>query len=212
MNRKLYSVIIVSYTILNIIALVSFNINSSLESKEINNIYKESEAYNDVKNSLNEQEDHKDNNILEEKSDDIQVKDEGVSNKAMEEQRVKANREREYRLSKTYENDSQIAKVDEADFDKYNKEIKEKNKVMKVPADELINKLTISEKAKIMGICKELDENDYSEITEFLTYKNERLAVMRTLNVIENKVDEEEVEELKKIFSKYIDMKKVEGN
>ncbi len=83
---------------------------------------------------------------------------------------------------------------------------------MKVPPEELIDELTISEKAKIIGICKELNEEDYSEINEFLTYNNERLAVLRTLNVIERKVDEEQIEELKKIFSKYIDMDKVEGN
>lgn len=211
MNRKLYSVIIVLYTIINIVALVSFNINNGLKSKEINNISKQSEAYNDVKNGSNEQDDYKDNNISE-KSEDIQAKDDEVSNNATAKQRVKANRERQYQLDEGYEDDGKIVEVNEADFDKYNKEIREKNKVMKVPADELINKLTILEKAKIMSICKELDENDYSDITEFLTYKNEKLAVIKTLGVIESKVDEEEVEELKEIFSKYIDMKKVEGD
>lgn len=216
MNRKGYSVIIILYTIVNIIALVSFNIsNENLDYKDENKVIAKSsekaENYNKEITTGIEKE-----NMDASTSQDL-IKNNGVnetivSDEELEKRRIEANRERQNQLNQIYKSDNEIVKIDEIEFDKYNKQVKEKNKVMKVPPEELIDELTISEKAKIIGICKELNEEDYSEINEFLTYNNERLAVLRTLNVIERKVDEEQIEELKKIFSKYIDMDKVEGN
>lgn len=217
MNRKVYSVVVILYTIINITALVSFNINNdNLKYKDVNNAIsknnEENEIYNNKDSSLNTEEKYKETDSSEESNEKNKSEDECVTTKDLDKKRTEADRKRQNQLNEIYETDMGIVNVDEIDFNKYNKEIREKNKVMKVPAEEIINKLTISEKAKIMSICKRLDDNDYSEINEFLTYKNERLAVLRTLNVIESKVDEAGVEELKVILSKYIDMNKVEGN
>lgn len=216
MNRKGYSVIIILYTIVNIIALVSFNIsNENLDYKEENKVIAESnekvENYNKEITTGIEKE-NMDANTSQDLIKNNGVNETIVSDEELEKRRIQANREMQNQLNQIYKSDNEIVKIDEIEFDKYNKQVKEKNKVMKVPPEELIDELTISEKAKIIGICKELNEEDYSEINEFLTYNNERLAVLRTLNVIERKVDEEQIEELKKIFSKYIDMNKVEGN
>lgn len=216
MNRKGYSVIIILYTIVNIIALVSFNIsNENLDYKEENKVIAKSsekaENYNKEITTGIEKE-NMDANTSQDLIKNNGVNETIVSDEELKKRRVQANRERQNQLNQIYKSDNEIVKIDEIEFDKYNKQVMEKNKVMKVPPEELINELTISEKAKIIGICKDLNEEDYSEINEFLTYNNERLAVLRTLNVIERKVDEEQIEELKKIFSKYIDMDKVEGN
>lgn len=216
MNRKGYSVIIILYTIVNIIALVSFNIsNENLYYKEENKVIAKSsekaENYNKEITTGIEKE-NMDANTSQDLIKNNGVNETIVSDEELKKRRIEANRERQNQLNQIYKSDNEIVKIDEIEFDKYNKQVKEKNKVMKVPPEELIDELTISEKAKIIGICKELNEEDYSEINEFLTYNNERLAVLRTLNVIERKVDEEQIEELKKIFSKYIDMDKVEGN
>lgn len=216
MNRKGYSVIIILYTIVNIIALVSFNIsNENLDYKEENKVIAKSsekaENYNKEITTGIEKE-NMDANTSQDLIKNNGVNETIVSDEELKKRRIQANRERQNQLNQIYKSDNEIVKIDEIEFDKYNKQVKEKNKVMKVPPEELIDELTISEKAKIIGICKELNEEDYSEINEFLTYNNERLAVLRTLNVIERKVDEEQIEELKKIFSKYIDMDKVEGN
>lgn len=216
MNRKGYSVIIILYTIVNIIALVSFNIsNENLDYKEENKVIAESnekvENYNKEITTGIEKE-NMDANTSQDLIKNNGVNETIVSDEELEKRRIEANREIQNQLNQIYKSDNEIVKIDEIEFDKYNKQVKEKNKVMKVPPEELIDELTISEKAKIIGICKDLNEEDYSEINEFLTYNNERLAVLRTLNVIERKVDEEQIEELKKIFSKYIDMNKVEGN
>ena len=216
MNRKGYSVIIILYTIVNIIALVSFNIsNENLDYKEENKVIAESnekvENYNKEITTGIEKE-NMDANTSQDLIKNNGVNETIVSDEELEKRRIEANRERQNQLNQIYKSDNEIVKFDEIEFDEYNKQVKEKNKVMKVPPEELIDELTISEKAKIIGICKDLNEEDYSEINEFLTYNNERLAVLRTLNVIERKVDEEQIEELKKIFSKYIDMNKVEGN
>lgn len=216
MNRKGYSVIIILYTIVNIIALVSFNIsNENLYYKEENKVIAKSsekaENYNKEITTGIEKE-NMDANTSQDLIKNNGVNETIVSDEELKKRRIEANRERQNQLNQIYKSDNEIVKTDEIEFDKYNKQVKEKNKVMKVPPEELIDELTISEKAKIIGICKDLNEEDYSEINEFLTYNNERLAVLRTLNVIERKVDEEQIEELKKIFSKYIDMDKVEGN
>ena len=217
MNKKVYSMVVILYTIINITALVSFNINNdNLKYKDVNNTIsksnEENEVYNNKDSSLNTEEKHKETNSSEESNGKDKIEDECVTTKDLDKKRTEVDRKRQNQLNEIYETDIGIVNVDGIDFNKYNKEIREKNKVMKVPAEEIINKLTISEKAKIMSICKRLDANDYSEINEFLAYKNERLAVLRTLNVVESKVDEAGVEELKGIFSKYIDMNKVEGN
>lgn len=216
MNRKGYSVTIILYTIVNIIALVSFNIsNENLDYKEENKVIAKSsekaENYNKEITTGIEKE-NMDANTSQDLIKNNGVNETIVSDEELKKRRIEANRERQNQLNQIYKSDNEIVKIDEIEFDKYNKQVKEKNKVMKVPPEELIDELTISEKAKIIGICKDLNEEDYSEINEFLTYNNERLAVLRTLNVIERKVDEEQIEELKKIFSKYIDMDKVEGN
>lgn len=216
MNRKGYSVIIILYTIVNITALVSFNIsNDSLNYKEESKVIAKSnekdENYDkEIPNDIEK------NNIDEYTSQDL-IKDNETNetialDEELEKRRIQANRERQKQLGEMYKSDNEIVKIDELEFDKYNMQVKEKSKVMKVPPEELIDELTFSEKAKIMGICKDLNKEDYSEISEFLTYNDERLAVLRTLNVIERKVDDEQIEQLKKIFSKYIDMEKVEGN
>ncbi|WP_346897163.1 hypothetical protein [Clostridium sp. UBA7503] len=216
MNRKGYSVIIILYTIINIIALVSFNIsNENLDYKEENKVIaktgEKGEIYNKEITTGIEKE-NMNANTSQDLIKDNEINEAIVLDEELEKRKIQANREKQNQLSEMYKSDYEIVKIDEIEFDKYNKQVKEKNKVMKVPPEELIDELTISEKAKIIGICKELDEEDYSEINKFLTYNNERLAVLRTLNVIESKVDEEQIEELKKIFSKYIDMNKVEGN
>lgn len=216
MNRKGYSVTIILYTIVNIIALVSFNIsNENLDYKEENKVIAKSsekaENYNKEITTGIEKE-NTDANTSRDLIKNNGVNETIVSDEELKKRRIQANRERQNQLNQIYKSDNEIVKIDEIEFDKYNKQVKEKNKVMKVPPEELIDELTISEKAKIIGICKDLNEEDYSEINEFLTYNNERLAVLRTLNVIERKVNEEQIEELKKIFSKYIDMDKVEGN
>jgi hypothetical protein len=217
MNRRIYSVIIVIYTILNIAALVIFNINNdNFNSNDVNIAIsknnKKNEIYDNEDISMDIPKEYKDTNIPQDLDEENKSEDKGALTEDLSKKRTQANREKQNQLNKIYESDSEIVKIDEIELDKYNKMVIEKSKVMKIPVDELENNLTILEKAKIVSICKDLNDEDYSEINEFLTYKDERLAVLRTLNVIENKIDEEQVEELKQIFSKYIDMDKVEGN
>jgi hypothetical protein len=217
MNRRIYSVTIVIYTILNIAALVIFNINNdNFNSNDVNIAIsknnKKNEIYDNEDISMDIPKEYKDTNIPQDLDEENKSEDKGALTEDLSKKRTQANREKQNQLNKIYESDSEIVKIDEIELDKYNKMVIEKSKVMKIPVDELENNLTILEKAKIVSICKDLNDEDYSEINEFLTYKDERLAVLRTLNVIENKIDEEQVEELKQIFSKYIDMDKVEGN
>lgn len=221
MKKKRYSVIVVLYTVFNIVVLVKFNIDEDLkEKKSYKSQYidkyiiedsqedKYSEAYNKniASNESFDNDDGNDNESSENTEESI-ITEERINNL-----RRKASYEMQVKIDKSYESDQEIGNIHELELDKYNKEIIEKNNVMKASPDEIMEELTPVEKTKIMLICRKLTKEDYSDITEYMTYKNERLAVMRTLNIIENRVEEEKVEELKGILSKYIDISKVEGN
>lgn len=202
--------IVVIYTILNIILLINFN-----EYQE-----------NDLEEKNNNQYTYKDELKLERISEEARLKEsKGVEGSNEEEiqpressindnynkKSIEATSKNQEQLKSLYKSDSEIVKIDDLQLDKYNKEICEKNKVMKTSTDEMIKDLSAVEKGKIMLICKELTEEDYEDITEYLSYNNERLAVMRTLDVLESKVEKKKVDQIKEIFSKYIDMSKVEG-
>ncbi|MEG1256495.1 hypothetical protein [Clostridium sp.] len=210
MKRNTYSMIVVIYTILNIILLINFN-----EYQE-----------NDLEEKNNNQYTYKDELKLERISEEARLKEsKGVEGSNEEEiqpressindnynkKSIEATSKNQEQLKSLYKSDSEIVKIDDLQLDKYNKEICEKNKVMKTSTDEMIKDLSAVEKGKIMLICKELTEEDYEDITEYLSYNNERLAVMRTLDVLESKVEKKKVDQIKEIFSKYIDMSKVEG-
>lgn len=110
--------------------------------------------------------------------------------------------------SPRYETDQEIKKStqDEIDIEA----IKENNKVLKVPISNIEKSLSLAEKAKILTMCKKLSEKDYKYIAQYANYDNEKIAVSKTLDILENRLTEEQIEEVKEIFSNYIDFSKLE--
>lgn len=217
MNKKRYSIIILLYTVFNIVVLVKFNIDEDLKEKRA---YES--QYMDKKITENLQEDdqgeapNKDvtsKQAIDDVDESCDDKTKQNVNDNLNKNRKNFDKEKENRLNRDYESDAEIGNINDLDLDleKYNKEASEKYHVMKASPNEIMDELTLAEKTKVMLICKELTKKDYSDITEFMTYKDERLGVMRTINVLEKRVKKEKVEELKCIFSKYIDLDKVEG-
>ncbi len=215
MNKKRYSIIIILYTVFNIVVLVKFNIDEDLKEKRA---YESQYMDKNITENLQEDEQgevpNKDVTSTEaiddmDESCDEKTKQDVIDN--LNKNRKNIDTEKENQLNRDYESDAEIGNINDLDLEKYNKEVSEKYHVMKASPNEIMDELTLAEKTKVMLICKELTKKDYSDITEFLTYKDERLGVMRTLNVLEKRVKKEKVEELKGIFSKYIDLDKVEG-
>jgi len=201
--------------VFNIVVLVKFNIDEDLKEKRA---YESQYMDKNITENLQEDEQgevpNKDVTSTEaiddmDESCDEKTKQDVIDN--LNKNRKNIDTEKENQLNRDYESDAEIGNINDLDLEKYNKEVSEKYHVMKASPNEIMDELTLAEKTKVMLICKELTKKDYSDITEFLTYKDERLGVMRTLNVLEKRVKKEKVEELKGIFSKYIDLDKVEG-
>jgi hypothetical protein len=95
-------------------------------------------------------------------------------------------------------------------FDSYNIEQRKKNQVIKVPINDIMSYLSLKDKGILLSISKNLEKSDYEKFQEYLSYKNQKIGVRRALEIIEEKLTEKEVNEIKGIFSRYIDMNTVE--
>jgi hypothetical protein len=98
------------------------------------------------------------------------------------------------------------------EFDSYNIEQRKRNQVIKIPIGDLMSHLSLNEKGKLMAISTRFKEDDYEKFEEYLGYKNQKVGVRKALEVLEEKLPPKQVEEIKEILSKYIDMKVVEEN
>jgi hypothetical protein len=95
-------------------------------------------------------------------------------------------------------------------FDSYNIEQRKKNQVIKVPINDIMLYLSLKDKGILLSISKNLEKSDYEKFQEYLSYKNQKIGVRRALEIIEEKLTEKEANEIKGIFSRYIDMNTVE--
>ncbi|MEG0132701.1 MAG: hypothetical protein RSA29_17445 [Clostridium sp.] len=201
MKRNIYSAIVIGYALFNIVILIYF------QAYENKSLYKESDYSSESKGSnLNEELDK--DEVMN--SGDLSKLEIDKSDNEFNRQRTYINNNKQEQLKSLDEISAEIAIPENLEFDSYNKKMREQNKVMRVSTDEIIDNLTTVEKGKIMILCKELDDEDYNNINKYLSYTNEKLGVKKTLDVLEKKVDKKKIDEVKKIFSKYIDMDKVE--
>lgn len=207
MNRRGYLVIVVFYTIFNIGVLVLLN-NYTGEYK------KENVEYKDFHVEVYDNEEKNQQIISEEESKENDEK--YIKNKEKLELSQDNNDNVEDKLNIMYESDKDIYNnssnnYNESSYYDKNKNIaNESNQVFKLTAEEIIRDLTPIEKAKILWVCRKLTKEEYNDIEEYLSYRNEKLGVIKVYNILESKLDEESLGEVKDIFSKYMDLTKVE--
>lgn len=202
MKKRLYSLFIITFSILDIIFMIKicdFEKNK-YELDESNNIINcEDIQLNGEESSLDDN--RSEVNIQEKINDDKKTSE----NKAeLNEGRLKHFNG----ASPRYETDQEIKNSTQDEIDIA--AIKENNKVLKVPISKIEKSLTLAEKAKILTMCKKLSEKDYKYIAQYANYENEKIAVSKTLDILENRLTEEQIEEVKEIFSNYIDFSKLE--
>lgn len=202
MNKKKYSVIVVIYTVFNLVALVGFNINENKNNYENSNIY--------VENQEKIQESQSDNS-LQQKENENKLKSESEEDIISEDstKETKKNNNIKNRKNVTYESDIEISNKSNNNLNK-EENSNQINKVFKVSAKEIISDLTPVEKAKVLFVCRKLTKKEYNEIREYLSYNNEKLGVTKVFDILENKLDEENLEEIVDIFSEYMDVDKIE--
>ena len=100
----------------------------------------------------------------------------------------------------------------EEKFDSYNIQQKEKNSVMKIPPEEIETALSINDKVKLFAISDKIPKEEQDKISDYLQYKNQKIGVRKSLDVLKNYLSEKELYEVKKIARKFIDMDTVEND
>ena len=206
MDRKKYSIFIILYTIFNIGVLIGArDYINEINGSDYN--YEGQEKLKEIDTNKNSKA-----NIYENKIKDY--------NENKNENLVKNNPENEISLyqidksnkEKSYESDEALSSHSDRYYNgssKNRNSSTQGNKVFKVTAEEIISDLNTIEKAKILWVCRKLTKEEYNEIEEYLSYSNEKVGVMKVYRILENKLDEDSLEEVKEIFSKYIDTEKV---
>lgn len=212
MKRFFYSLIVVIYSVICIYIMTNYNIPNKNINHNITVVKKQQgEAHTNEKAIENKK--NKKSNEKEEQS----VSSYTISNP--NEDTEDGITFHDYRKRKSIdtirdsmEELSEMQNKDEikGEFDAYNIEQRKKNQVIKVPIEDLVSYLSLEEKAKILSLSKKLTKEDFEKFQEYLSYKNQKIGVRRALEILEQRMSSKQVNEIKEIFSKYIDMNTVE--
>lgn len=202
MKKRLYSLFVIIFSVIDIIFIIkicNFEKNKD-ELNESNNIVNFGEV------QLNNEESSLDYNTGEINTEEKINNDQKTSEDKdeLDQERLK----RFNRASSRYETDQEINNSKQVEIDIA--AVKEESKVLKMPISKIEDSLSIAEKAKILSVCKKLSEQDYKYIAQYANYDNEKIAVSKTFDILENRLTDEQLEEVKEIFSDYIDFSKVE--
>lgn len=210
MNKKFYSVIVIIYSALCIYIMINYKVPNEDVNKDITLVKKQQEESSD-KNSNNTYVNTKEtikNNDSNATKNDIQVKGFNEYSRSKTRKIVDDNLNETYKLA---HEDSGINSIN-GEFDSFNTEQRKKNQVIKVPVDEIVSCLSLSEKGKLFTISRKLSNEDYIKFQEYLGYKNQKIGMRKALEIIEAKLPQEEVEEVKTILSKFMDMEVIENS
>ena len=206
MNKKIYLIIIIGYTIFNIFIM---NLSAWDSNKNIN--INEASGDNTI-NMLNEQNYKDKTGSIEIKENNNEDRDSYKFNNKKEalSEVDENNYNFKYESDEITNNNVSREKKNKNSFDSINYHNKNKvNKVFNSSADEIIKDLTTIEKAKVLIVCTKLSREEYKNISEYLSYNNERLGVLKVYDILEKKLDDKSLEDLKKIFFRYMDIEKV---
>jgi hypothetical protein len=109
------------------------------------------------------------------------------------------------------EADDSAEVIVEGEFDSYNIEQRKKNSVIKMPPEEIETALSINDKVKLFSVSDKIPKEEQNKISDYLQYKNQKIGVRKSLDVLKNYLSEKELYEVKKIARKFIDMDTVEN-
>ncbi|NLP27771.1 MAG: hypothetical protein GX370_03210 [Clostridia bacterium] len=89
-------------------------------------------------------------------------------------------------------------------------EYPESTAVFKVQSSEIIDKLTISEKTKLLALRQKISPVDYAKINNYLLDENSTRGIIKTFALLKARLSQEDYDKIKDIASKYIDVDCVE--
>ncbi|WP_291579317.1 hypothetical protein [Clostridium sp. UBA6640] len=207
MKRKICSSIIILYTIFTI-CIFKFYATDKRDEEIVSNILNSenveidnNQAFDiDGKNELNEL--HKEKDLKEEnleKNIEIDNNKSKISDRDLNTKLF---------LDEAYDSAEVIV---EGEFDSYNIEQRKKNSVIKIPPEEIETALSVNDKVKLFSVSDKIPKEEQNKISDYLQYKNQKIGVRKSLDVLKNYLSEKELYEVKKIARKFIDMDTVEN-
>lgn len=205
MKRKIYSFIVILYTIFTI-CIFKFYATDKRDEEIVSNIFNRDNIMinNDQIFSI-----HEKNELHKEK--DLEKEEKLEKNIQIDNNKSKFNdRNLDTKLFLD-EVDENVEVIVEGEFDSYNIEQRKKNSVIKIPPEEIETALSINDKVKLFTISDKIPKEEQNKISDYLQYKNQKIGVRKSLDVLENYLSEKELYEVKKIARKFIDMDTVEN-
>ncbi len=203
MKRKIYSFIVILYTIFTI-CIFKFYATDKKNEEIVSNIFNRENIMidNDQISGIHEKNDeHKEL----EKEEKIQ------KNIQMDNSKSKFNDMNLDTKLFLDEVDENVEVIVEGEFDSYNIEQRKKNSVIKVPPEEIETALSINDKVKLFTMSDKIPKEEQNKISDYLQYKNQKIGVRKSLDVLKNYLSEKELYEVKNIARKFIDMDTVEN-
>ena len=107
------------------------------------------------------------------------------------------------------ENGNTKVNIDENSVeDKKNNDVDSGNNkpIFKIAKDKIIDKLSFTDKAKILIISKSLSPTDFSKIQDDLNSKDEKKGVVSAMNLLKMRLDDNDYSKLKGIAAKFINL------
>lgn len=203
MKRKIYSFIVILYTIFTI-CIFKFYATDKRNEEIVPNIFNRENIMidNDQIFGIHEKNDeHK----------ELEKEEKIEKNIQMDNSKSKFN---DMNLdTKLFSNelDENVEVIVEGEFDSYNIEQRKKNSVIKVPPEEIETALSINDKVKLFTMSDKIPKEEQNKISDYLQYKNQKIGVRKSLDVLKNYLSEKELYEVKNIARKFIDMDTVEN-
>lgn len=205
MRKVFYSGVVVIYALFTIVLIINigrYNYSVQLDSDNVNS---EKSAYD---KAHEEQLDKEDSVVQNSGREGVQNKEEPAVKEDDTDNIVKPNEPTEEAdLGEEAEDIKKIA--EEAANKREDDEAKEDKEILKVPARDIIGKLSVDEKLKLLAISRKLDKGDYEKIAKFLKSGDTRYALENTLYILERELSDEDLEEIKVILSEYIDFESI---
>lgn len=82
--------------------------------------------------------------------------------------------------------------------------------VFKVDKNTIMDKLSVSEKMKLINLSKKLSVIDYGRIKEYLESGEEYDSAVAIFRILKSRLTNDDYEEIKEILTPYIDLEKIE--
>lgn len=203
MKRKIYSFIVILYTIFTI-CIFKFYATDKKNEEIVSNIFNRENIMTDNDQIFGIHEENDEHKELE-KEEKIQ------KNIQMDNSKSKFNDMNLDTKLFSDEVDENVEVIIEGEFDSYNIEQRKKNSVIKVPPEEIETALSINDKVKLFTMSDKIPKEEQNKISDYLQYKNQKIGVRKSLDVLKNYLSEKELYEVKNIARKFIDMDTVEN-